>query len=157
MLYFAYGSNLDPAQMQERCPSARCIGISRLDGHRLAFTRKSINRGCGVADVVPAADESVWGVLFQILNAEDIPRLDTEEGYRSERPKERNAYIRCERDVSLIIGGIETTIRAAIYIGNPQAVPPLPNRAYREQLVSGARHWQLPEHYVQKLERIQIA
>ena len=30
MLYFAYGSNLDPEQMQFRCPGAKAVGLAGL-------------------------------------------------------------------------------------------------------------------------------
>ena len=66
MLYFAYGSNMDWDQMRTRCPSAAFVGIARLPDHRLAFTRFSKTRKCGVADVVPAKGQSVWGAVFSI-------------------------------------------------------------------------------------------
>jgi len=34
MLYFAYGSNLDPVQMGERCPGAHVVGLAALREHR---------------------------------------------------------------------------------------------------------------------------
>ena len=49
MLYFAYGSNMEWKQMRERCPSAMFVCIAKLKDRRLAFTRKSKDRGCGVA------------------------------------------------------------------------------------------------------------
>jgi len=52
MLNFAYGSNMNWNQMRERCPSSRFVGIAVLRDHKLAFTRESVNHGCGVADVV---------------------------------------------------------------------------------------------------------
>jgi hypothetical protein len=41
MLYFAYGSNMNWQQMQDRCPSARFFGVALLPDHKLAFTRES--------------------------------------------------------------------------------------------------------------------
>lgn len=51
-LYFAYGSNLDGAQMRRRCPSARLVGAAILDGYRLGFAGQSAALGGGVATVV---------------------------------------------------------------------------------------------------------
>jgi len=51
-LYFAYGSNLDGAQMRRRCPSARLVGAAILDGYRLGFAGQSAAWGGGVATVV---------------------------------------------------------------------------------------------------------
>ena len=73
MLYFAYGSNMNWLQMQNRCPSARFLYRAVLPDYKLAFTRKSVKRGCGVADVVPARGQNAWGVVYEISN------LDVEE------------------------------------------------------------------------------
>jgi hypothetical protein len=51
MLYFAYGSNMDPDQMMERCPDAKLNGLGYLPDHILCFPRRSKNRGCGVSSV----------------------------------------------------------------------------------------------------------
>ncbi|MFI5246539.1 MAG: gamma-glutamylcyclotransferase family protein, partial [Gemmatimonadales bacterium] len=37
VLYFAYGSNLDEAQMRERCPAAERVARATLRGHVLTF------------------------------------------------------------------------------------------------------------------------
>lgn len=44
-LYFAYGSNLDLAQMAQRCPDAEIVGPVRLENYELRF------RGSGFATV----------------------------------------------------------------------------------------------------------
>lgn len=93
MLYFAYGSNLDFAQMRQRCPSAKFVSIAKLPDHRLDFTRKSLTRGCGVADVVPELGRAVWGVVFAVEET-DIGSLDASEGYRPGRPDTENSYVR---------------------------------------------------------------
>ena len=69
MLYFAYGSNMNWQQMRERCPSARFVGVALLSEHKLAFTRKSKKRGCGVADAVLEGGRKVWGVIYEIDDA----------------------------------------------------------------------------------------
>jgi len=79
MLYFAYGSNMNWQQMQERCPSARFFGVALLPDHKLAFTRKSIKRGCGVADAVPTQGQKVWGVVYEVTDR-DVIKLDKSEG-----------------------------------------------------------------------------
>jgi hypothetical protein len=38
-----------------------------------------------------------------------------------------------------------------------QPNPPLPNMAYKQQLVEGARFWGLPEEYQEQLRRIETA
>lgn len=63
---FAYGSNLDRDQMDERCPSARIAGPAVLPGHRLVFNRYSPAWRGGVADVVPDSSSEVWGLVWRI-------------------------------------------------------------------------------------------
>ncbi len=154
MLYFAYGSNLDCRQMRDRCRSSRFISIARLEGHRLAFSRKSINRKCGVADVVEASRESVWGVVYEIADG-DVARLDIDEGFRAGRAT--NSYERVFKEVVLVDFGGGRAVRVETYVAKPQPQPPLPNRAYMEQVISGARFWNLPAQYIERLERVEVA
>jgi gamma-glutamylcyclotransferase (GGCT)/AIG2-like uncharacterized protein YtfP len=155
MIYFAYGSNLDFAQMRKRCPSAQFVAKARLPDCCLAFTRKSIGWGCGVADVRPASGQEVWGVVYNIAETE-IGLLDKAEGYRPGRPLEENAYVREQRHV-FRDGDAEQPLVASIYIANPQPNPPLPNSDYKSQIVDGARFWHLPGEYVAQLEQITVS
>ncbi len=153
MLYFAYGSNIDWQQMRDRCPSARFVGVASLHDHRLAFTRRSVKRGCGVADVVPVEGQVVWGTVFEI-DDHDIGQLDAAEGYSPGRAK--NSYRREERRVFLD-GDDTRPSAAAVYFGEPQEAPPLPNQDYKNLILSGGRRWGLPEVYIRQLEAIEVA
>lgn len=155
-MYFAYGSNMDTSQMAARCPSARVRGIARLPEHRIVFSRFSQSRGCGVASVDPAAGHDVWGVLYKITE-DDVSSLDSAEGYRPERPTERNAYIRTTVEVFVVEDQPETLIQAQTYIANPQPTPLRPNAAYMQQLINGARTHGLPQTYINELSRIEVA
>lgn len=153
MLYFAYGSNMDWAQMKTRCPSVTFVGVARLADHRLAFTRKSVNRGCGVADVVHETGRSVWGAVFQPSEL-DVGALDKSEGYRPGR--EKNSYWR--RECMVFLDGDENRpVTAQTYFGDPQPDPPLPNQAYKDLILGGARHWHLPALYIAELEAIEVS
>ena len=77
--YFAYGSNLDLAQMKIRCPSSELISKGSLSGYRLTFNRHSSGWGGGVADVIQDQDSKVWGLVFKLSNS-DLKRLDSYEG-----------------------------------------------------------------------------
>jgi gamma-glutamylcyclotransferase (GGCT)/AIG2-like uncharacterized protein YtfP len=155
MLYFAYGSNLDWAQMRKRCPSAQFVSVALLPEHRLLFTRKSRDRNCGVSDVVAEAKESVWGAVFDIHET-DIGLLDKAEGYRPGRKREENSYVREERHV-LRDGDKHRPLLVSVYFGIPQENPPLPNSDYKRLLVGGAKLWKLPPDYILKLEAIETS
>ena len=79
--YFAYGSNMSYEQMKERCPDSKYVGIARLNGYKLDFTKMSRLRGGGVADIVESEDDCVYGVLYSITD-DDLAKLDIkEQGY----------------------------------------------------------------------------
>lgn len=159
MLYFAYGSNMDWDQMKSRCPSSRFVGLAVLRDHRLAFTRYSKNRKCGVADAVPDEGKMVWGVVYEI-DDRGVGPLDAAEGYRPGRHK--NAYVRKECHV-FVWGDENQPLAAAVYFGEPQDAPPppnqqyKPNKQYKKLILDGARRWSLPDDYIKQIEAIEVA
>jgi len=142
MLYFAYGSNMDPAQMRQRCPGSRALGIGVLRDYGLCFPRQSHKRGCGVASIEPAEGKETWGVVYR-MTAADLASLDRFEGYRAGRPAEDNRYNRVA--IRVEIDGVPTD--AETYIAIAEKNPPPPNAAYLAQLRDGAMHHGLPDEY----------
>ena len=152
MLYFAYGSNMDPDQMRRRCPTSRFEGTAILPDHKLEFTLRSRRRRCGVANVVPTQYSSVFGVLYRINGSHDWKVLDLAEGFRFDR-KRANRYTKNICSVQKL-EGYPTQVRAFIYIGVIEKSPPPPSRAYLNQMIAGVDLWRFPESYKQSLERI---
>jgi len=72
MLYFAYGSNMEPKRMRKRCPGVRTMGPARLPNYRLTERL--------YADIDFAEGEHVDGVLYLITDRH-LRRLDACEGY----------------------------------------------------------------------------
>jgi hypothetical protein len=155
MLYFAYGSNLDPPQLRQRCPSAQFVAVAKLPDHRLAFTRRAKDRGCGTCDGLPEPGQDIWGVVFEMSEA-DLGRMDASEGCIPGRPLEQNAYNRVQREV-LRDGKPDEPMLVWLYFANREPNPPLPNAAYKKQLMEGAKHWGLPEDYQAQLRSIKTA
>jgi gamma-glutamylcyclotransferase len=153
VLYFAYGSNMNWKQMRDRCPSSRFVGIAVLRDHQLAFTRKSVKRGCGVADVVAKHGSLVWGVVYEIADL-DLGKLDASEGYKPRGDK--NSYQRRECSVFLD-GENQRPLTVSAYFADRQPSPPRPNAAYKDLILVGARHWHLPEEYIRELEQIEVS
>jgi len=139
--------------MKERCPSATFVGQAELKNHRLAFTRRSLRRGCGTADAVPDEAHNVWGVVYEV-DEKDMGRLDQAEGYVPGRS--RNAYVREKRHVYLD-GDKQKPLLISTYFAERQDQPPLPSADYRQQIIDGATYWNLPREYVEKLKKIEIA
>jgi hypothetical protein len=142
MLYFAYGSNMNPVQMQQRCPGSRTVGIGVLREYGLCFPRRSFTRGCGVASVQLAQGQVVWGVVYR-LTAADVASLDRFEGYRADGPVHENRYNRVA--IAVEIGGVPIDVET--YIAVSQENPPPPNADYLAQLRDGATHHGLPDEY----------
>jgi hypothetical protein len=65
-MYAAYGSNMDPAQMAERCPHSPQRGTGWLKGWRLTFGGEDIGWEGALATVVEDAGQRVFVVLYEI-------------------------------------------------------------------------------------------
>jgi hypothetical protein len=154
MLYFAYGSNMDLGQLRGRCPSAQFVAIAKLQHHRLAFTRYAKDRGCATCDALPQAGKEVWGVVFELSEA-DFKNLDRHEGFVPGRPLAANSYVRVQRRVCCD-GDEAKPALVCLYFAIRQETVSLPNAAYKKQLVDGAKYWHLPKSYQAELRRIKV-
>jgi gamma-glutamylcyclotransferase (GGCT)/AIG2-like uncharacterized protein YtfP len=65
-VYAAYGSNLDPAQMHERCPHSPCRGSGWLEGWRLTFGGEELGWEGALATVVEEPGSRVFVMLYDI-------------------------------------------------------------------------------------------
>ena len=134
-LYFAYGSNMSRALMRPRCPSAREIGIARLDGWRFIVMSE------GYASIVPAPGGIVHGLMWR-LAPRDLAAL--------------NAYERLDRGLyraaRLPVRDGARCVAALVYIGGSRAVG-VPRPGYLALVLSAAREIGLPSAYVASLAR----
>ena len=145
-LYFAYGRNMGATSMASACPGHRFLGAAELRDHRLAFTRRSLRTGTGVADVLAAPGASVWGALYS-LHAADLSALDEKEGAGW-------AYER--RAVRVLAAGRELDAFAYAVIA-PEAGHVQPSREYLQALLRGARERGLPDAYAAALGAVAAA
>src|SRR5579875_2134071 len=65
-LYAAYGSNMDPEQMLERCPHSPAAGTGWLNGWRLTFGGEELGWDGALAMVVPDAASQVFVALYEM-------------------------------------------------------------------------------------------
>jgi gamma-glutamylcyclotransferase (GGCT)/AIG2-like uncharacterized protein YtfP len=140
--YFAYASNMSAAAMTLLCPGHRTLGVAELAGHRVAFDRRSVRTGTGVADIVAARGRSVWGVLYGLDEAM-LATLDEKEGngwaYRRRAAGVRLAGERDERVAQVY----------AVIAPEPREVEP--SREYLHGVLQAARERGLPGDYVAAL------
>lgn len=133
--YFAYGSNMDPRQMECRCPGSVPLGIYRLIGYRF------IINNCGVATIVPDENGEVVGIVWSI-NEEHELTLDKKEGVAKGTYFKETVRVWAET-------GVE--VEALVYIAS-ESEPGSPREGYLEKILFGAHHFELPEEYISELE-----
>ncbi len=154
MIYFAYGSNMNPGEIARLCPEFKTLGVARLTDYRLCFPRYSRTRQCATAGLEPAAGEAVWGVLYEIAEA-DQPVLHYNEGYDPYGPAASND--RLLRDVTVLrLGGSEPIVAKA-YFAIPDGTTARPSEPYLALLVDGAEYHGLPKAYVAALRAVRPA
>ena len=74
-LYAAYGTNLDPARMSERCPHSPLRSTGWLEGWRLTFGGEEHGWDGALATIVPDPFEHVFVAVYDVT-AEDARKLD---------------------------------------------------------------------------------
>lgn len=132
--YFAYGSNMDQAQMSQRCPTAVLVGPARLLGYRFIINTR------GVATIATEASSEVYGILWSIIEA-DERSLDKYEGVEWGTYTKRTVRIET---------ATEKSARALTYIAS-DSTPGSPRDGYVEKLVAAAEQHGLPDKYVEEL------
>jgi len=156
MIYFAYGSNMNPGQMADRCPGHRSLGAARLADHRLAFPRFSRTWGCASASIVPSHGNVVFGALYDVPE-DDISVLHYQEGYDPDGPADGNRHdFRAVTVRRLGAAGTEP-VTAMTYVAVPDGTNALPSATYIETIVDGARYHNLPRAYIALLRAVSTA
>jgi len=136
IFYFAYGSNLNPFQMQARCGGAKMVGRGKLRGYRRQFVGKSQNWQGAVANVTHSRhDDKVSGVVYQISPA-NLETLDKCEG--------RN-YAKRLVTVRMKKNGKEIKKKAILYtwINTNNTTQRRPSKKYIRKIQEGADYWRL--------------
>jgi len=136
--YFAYGSNLEPARMARRVPSARPMGPAELADFDWRVDKRGSD-GSGKANIRRAVGQRVWGVVYEI-DALEWPGLDACEG----------GYARIE----VRVRGEGADLFAHTYQSGDLTPDPTPFAWYKRLMVEGARHHGLPEEWVGLLEAL---
>ncbi|MBN9052074.1 MAG: gamma-glutamylcyclotransferase [Rhizobiales bacterium] len=134
-LCFAYGANMDRADMRRRCPDATPLGPARLDGWRFVMTRD------GYASIIRQGGGVVHGVLWQVP-PRALAALDAFEG----------VSFGLYRRTTLTVRRGARSRRALVYVGR-RSPAGRPVRGYLEQVMAAAGAWALPAAYRQQLAR----
>jgi gamma-glutamylcyclotransferase (GGCT)/AIG2-like uncharacterized protein YtfP len=119
-LYAAYGSNLDPARMGERCPHSPLRGVGWVTGWRLTFGGEEYGWDGALATIVEDPLHQVFVALYDVTD-DDEAGLDEWEGvslglYRKVRVRAQTL----EGELlawAYVLDAYEGGLPSAIYLG----------------------------------------
>ncbi len=135
-LYAAYGPNMDPEQMLERCPQSPFAGTGWIDGWRLTFGGERAGWEGARATIVEDAAGKVFVALYE-LSPHDHAELDRWEA--ADSGMSDKIRVRVATDDGDVV--------AFVYVlGDYEGG--LPSAAYVELIADAARRLGAPEEYV---------
>ena len=142
--YFAYGSNLWVDQKEERTGVIREAVRCRLTGHRIAFNKRPDRGDAAYANIVPDDSAEVWGIAYLCDDAA-IRALNGYEGVLG-------GHYRHE-DVEVLTDTGEV-LPALTYVAGDghECEERVPESAYLNKILDGARYHQLPDDYIEMLK-----
>ena len=139
--YIAYGSNLNIRQMRMRCPGARIIGTSAVEGCRLLFKG---SRTGSYLTIEPQEGASVPVAAWEVTD-EDEAALDRYEGFPAFYYK---------KEMVLPVKGIRSgkirRRRVFTYIMHEERPLGLPGRFYMETCRQGYRSFGFDEAFLER-------
>jgi gamma-glutamylcyclotransferase (GGCT)/AIG2-like uncharacterized protein YtfP len=138
-LYAAYGSNMDPEQMLDRCPHSPAAGTGWLNGWRLTFGGEELGWDGALAMVVPDASSQVFVALYDV-SPQDHAKLDYWEG------ADDGLY----NKIKLRISALEGDLLAWVYVLDAYEGG-LPSARYLGLIAEAAQAAGAPDEYVAEL------
>jgi len=145
LYYFAYGANMNPRQIQQRCSTAKVVTVARLPCYRIDFFGHSKIWDGALATVVRDPEQEAWGVVYE-LSTTDLERLDA---WQDVRMDGTGPYFHYPVRVT---GGDGRTYTALLYEKSILGEPRKPSAPYLDFIVAGAVVHQLPAEYIHLLQ-----
>lgn len=144
VLYAAYGSNLDPEQMHERCPHSPAVGTGWLEGWRIGFGGEDMGWEGALATIVEDVGSHVFCLLYDVTPF-DAQALDGWEGADS------RIYTKLRVRVHTLDGG-PSGVLAWTYVLNGYEGG-IPSARYLGVMAAAAEAAGAPADYVGELRR----
>jgi gamma-glutamylcyclotransferase (GGCT)/AIG2-like uncharacterized protein YtfP len=138
-LYAAYGSNMDPGQMRERCPYSPAAGTGWLNGWRLTFGAEELGWDGALATVVPDSGSQTFVALYDV-SPRDLSVLDYWEG------ADTGLY----NKIKLRISTLDGDVLAWVYVLDGYEGG-LPSARYLGLIAEAAQAAGAPDEYVAEL------
>jgi len=144
LYYLAYGSNLHPARLRERVPSARLLGTVELRRRALRFSKRSVD-GSGKCTIGPGrSSQSVYAAVY---------RIDPRQRRTLDRVEGLGAGYAEKRGTVTVAGQV---IEAFYYVATADWLDESlqPYHWYKALVLAGARYHGFPPQYIAALEQV---
>ena len=138
-LYAAYGSNMDPAQMGQRCPHSPVAGTGWITDWWLTFGGEDLGWEGSLATLVEAPGEHVFVALYDVTPHDEV-YLDSWEG------ADTGLY----RKIRLRVHTLDSDVLAFVYVLDAFEGG-LPSARYLGVLADAAERAGAPDDYVTRL------
>ena len=135
MIYVAYGSNINPDQMNFRCPGAKVLGKGVIYNWKLDFYGKD---GNGYATINQSTGDQVPVILWEMSDKDELV-MDMYEGFP-------NSYFK--KKIAVYIGAQKRF--GTVYIMNLSRRVARPSRKYVNTVRNGYLHFGLDVKYLEK-------
>lgn len=145
-LFFAYGSNMNHAQISLRCHSPKVVAVAKLADYKLSFYGHNKRWDGAEATVERHAGGEVWGVVYK-LTFSDAEYLDSWQDIRLDGT---GPYFHYPVEVTDTAGTIHNVL---LYEKDLLGTQELPSEEYLAFILAGAREHGLPSDYVEKLRK----
>ena len=140
-LYAAYGPNMDPRTMMERCPHSPLQSTGWLQGWRLTFGGEEYGWDGSLATIVEDPFEQVFVAVFDVTD-EDVAQMDDWESVAT------GLYLKIQVRIATMLGEVVAwTYVLDAYEGG------MPSASYLGILADAAEAADAPVDYVSALRR----
>lgn len=146
-LHFTYGSNMNEAQIRQRCQSPEVVGVARLPGFRLAFLGNSKQWDGAEETVVSSPGDEVWGIVYKLTH-DDAQKLDA---WQDVRIDGTGPYFHYPADVEAQDG---THYSVVFYRRDLKEDGHLPSTEFLNFIIESAQKRGLPTDYIEKLRQM---
>ncbi len=154
MKYFAYGSNIDEADLKEWCqqkghafPFMKFLEPVLLEGFKLTFNYYSSLRSGGAANLMPDINSVTYGLLFEVED-KDMEILREKESYP-------NYYNEIPVTVKSFKNAFFPAITYKVDKSKETSAHQEPTKYYLNLLISNAQKYGFPNNYTTFLRNIE--
>ena len=152
--YFAYGSNMNVAEVSKWCEQRHIPGVTFskwqvavLPDHELRFNAFSTTQKCGVANIMVNPGSFVEGILFE-LEEMDMERIRHKVGVPG-------FYNEVHISVKLRNGAVVDNVRTFKVLKVFQDEKARPTKEYLNKILDAAHSFALDDEYIHSLETVE--